>query len=112
MAADSIVILEGELGTSEAKLQSGGTDYDVPTDRELVVKEIRLVNDTDTDYYASLKIGDGTSKTTIWPQKDVPARDGYRQTCQTVVKTGKSVYGVAENASDISVYLTCLERDA
>jgi hypothetical protein len=112
MAADLIIILEGQLETSEDLLQSGGSDYTVPAGRELVIKEIRLVNDADTDYYAYLKIGDGSAKTTIWPQKDITARDGYRQDCNTVVKAGKSVYAKGENATGLWVYLTCLERDA
>ncbi len=116
MAKNKTIVLRGAFETSEDELQEwstgSGADYTVPSGRELVIKNIRLINNTDTDYYAYLKIGinSGTLHC-IWPQKDVPARDGFSEDCNIVVRATEAVFGLAENTG-VNYVLTCLERDA
>ena len=116
MAVDFTVVLRGAFETSEDELttwaSSSAVDYTVPAGRELVIKNIRIVNTGGIDYSAYLKIGinSGTLHY-IWPNKDVPAYDGFSEDCNIIVRATEAVFGYAENAA-IHYVLTCLERDA
>lgn len=120
MAADTRVIIEGNIAATQTALNSGGSAYTVPAGRELVVVEIRVNNimtSTPVDKWVEIHAGDGTTKTMIFPRTDVSGDEstgkrGIVQPCQTVLPTGKSLYGTAETADCVSCYITGLERDA
>lgn len=109
MAADLSIVLEGTLAAASAALNSGGVAYTVPASRKLIILEMSLVNKTATDATATITSSSGT---TLFPGKTVPKNDGYLQTRQTQILTGKQVMGLSGTATSIDYYLSCLEVDA
>ena len=116
MAADFTVVLRGAFETSEDELQTwatgSGADYTVPASREFLVKNIRIMNDTDTDYYAYLKIGiNAGTLHCLLPQRDIAARYGYAENCNVIIRATEAIFGKAENTG-VNYIITGLERDA
>lgn len=113
--ADLTIVLAGQFAASQTILTLlDGTSYSVPALKELVVTEMRFTNDTDTDQYILVEIGNVTDKATIFPQKDIPNRTldgGFVFNGQTVIQTGDAIYGTGEVATGLWYYISALERD-
>ena len=117
MAKNKMVILRGAFETGAGGIlhtwaSGSAVDYVVPASRELIIKNIRLVNTGATDYNVAIKIGvSGGTLHTIFPTKDIPAYDGFSEDCHIGLLAGQSVSAIGENTA-LEYVLTCLERDA
>ena len=101
--ADTLKVIEGTLDTTETIL------YTVSSSKALIITEIRLTNKTATASKATLKIG---TDTTIFPDKEIAANDGYLQSgIQTLVLAEKTIKGVAAAVDAIDYYISAVEVD-
>jgi hypothetical protein len=102
--ADSLVVYEGTLGTTESTIRT------VPTGKALIITEIRLTNKhASVDTTATLKAG---TDTVIFPGQTIKSKEGHIQSgVNTVVLAGKTLKGSAGAATSIDYYISGMEVD-
>ena len=107
--ADTLKVFEGAMTTSEAAIQSGGSDYTPASGRALIIQGLWIYNANAAAKYGNVKVG----TTLLSGDEQIPSKGTLLMTDLNLpLLAAEKIYVKGEVATDLKYRLWGVEIDA